>query len=153
RVAAAAGASVGLIYGRFDSKDALFEAIHDRFMSEVEAVHASRFDRPDWASASTEQVIRDAVDAVSASFHVNAAVLRVSMLRAAVDETISARGHRALVDLAARFETTLLERRGDFAHPDPEIAVQVCFRMVFATLSRRIAFGPTVETEDDPSWE
>jgi AcrR family transcriptional regulator len=153
RVAGAAGASVGLIYSRFDSKDALFEAIHDRFMTDLETLQAERFDRAAWTQASTEQVIRDAVDAVAASFHVNAAVLRVSMLRAAVDETISARGHRALTDLATRFEQALLERRADFAHPDPEVAVQVCFRMVFATLSRRTAFGPTVDTEDDPSWE
>jgi AcrR family transcriptional regulator len=153
RVAAAADASVGMIYGRFDNKDALFEAIHDRFMTEVEAVQAASFDSATWNEAGTEEVIRRAVDAVGAAFSYNAAVLRVAMLRSAVDQTVSARGRRAIADLVHRFEGALLERRADFAHPDPDVAVKVCFRMVFATLSRRTMFGPLLDAETDPSWD
>jgi len=152
RVAAAADASVGLIYGRFHNKDALFEAIHDRFMSEVEALHAKGFEHPD-AQLTTAQVIRHSVDALAAGFSYNPAVLRVAMLRAAVDPTVQDRGHRAVTDLAHRFENALLERRGDFTHADPEVAVKICFRMVFATLSRRITLGPTLDDEADPSWD
>ena len=153
RLAAAADASVGLIYGRFHNKDALFEAIHDRFMTEVEAVHAQGFEHSASKQATTAQVIRDAVDALAAGFSYNPAVLRVAMLRAAVDPTVHDRGHRAMADLAHRFENALLERRADFEHPDPEVAVKICFRMVFATLSRRITFGPTLDDEDDPGWD
>jgi AcrR family transcriptional regulator len=152
RVAAAADASVGLIYGRFHNKDALFEAIHDRFMSEVEALHAQGFERPD-AEQTTAQVIRHAVDALAAGFSYNPAVLRVAMLRAAVDQTVYERGHRAMADLAHRFENAMLERREDFKHPEPEVAVKICFRMVFATLSRRITLGPVLDEEDDPGWD
>jgi AcrR family transcriptional regulator len=153
RVATAAGASVGLIYGRFDNKDALFGAIQDRFMADVESLHAERFQGPDWERATADQIIRKAVDAVAAGFSYNPSVLRVSMLRAAVDSTVYDRGHRAMADLSQRFENALLARRRDFTHPDPEIAVKVCFRMVFATLSRRIMFGPTLDGEDDPGWD
>lgn len=153
RVAAAADASVGLIYGRFHNKDALFEAIHDRFMSQVVALHAERFDVASWRSLPTEDVIRLGVDAMAAGFAYNATVLRVSMLRSAVDTTIKARGSRAIDDLAGRFEAALLERRGDFAHAQPELGVAVCFRLVFATLSRRIMFGPLSEGSAEPEWD
>jgi AcrR family transcriptional regulator len=151
RVASAADASVGLIYGRFKNKDALFAAIHERFMSEVEAAQAANFaGRP---SASTDEVVRGAVDAVAASFSFNAAVLRVAMLRSAVDQAVAARGHRAIADLAQRFEGALLQRRADFVHEEPDVAVKICFRMVFATLSRRVMFGPLLDSEAEPDWD
>jgi AcrR family transcriptional regulator len=152
-VAETAGVSVGMIYGRFENKDALFEAINDRFMSEVEALVVGGFEEPGWNDLPTEQVIRKAVDVVAASFSFNADMLRVSMLRSAVDDRVRSRGHRAIADLSRRFETSLLDRRADFSHPEPRIAVEVCFRMVFATLSRRTMFGPTFESSVELAWD
>jgi AcrR family transcriptional regulator len=152
-VGKAAGVSVGMIYGRFENKDALFEAIHDRFMSHIETLHVEGFDAADWDELATEQVIRRAVDVVAASFAFNAAMLRAAMLRSAVDDRIRKRGHRAIADLSRRFETALLERRADFSHPEPRLAVEVCFRMVFATLSRRTMFGPTFESSVELGWD
>jgi AcrR family transcriptional regulator len=152
-VAKAAGVSVGMIYGRFENKDALFEAIHDRFMAQVETLHVEGFEDAAWDELPTDQVIRKAVDVVAASFALNAAMLRVAMLRAAVDDRIRRRGHSAIADLSRRFETSLLDRRGDFSHPEPRLAVEVCFRMVFATLSRRTMFGPTFESSVELAWD
>jgi AcrR family transcriptional regulator len=151
-VAKAAGVSVGMIYGRFENKDALFEAIHDRFMSEIETLHVDSFDQPGWDELPTEQVIRKAVQGVADSFSFNVGMLRAAMLRSAVDDAIKSRGHRAIADLSERFEAALLERRADFTHPEPRIAAQVCFRMVFATLSRRTVFGPTFESSVELGW-
>jgi AcrR family transcriptional regulator len=151
-VAKAAGVSVGMIYGRFENKDALFEAIHERFMSEIETLHIGVFDEPGWDELTTEQVIRRAVDVVADSFSFNVGMMRAAMLRSAVDDGIKSRGHRAIADLSERFEAALLERRADFTHPEPRIAAQVCFRMVFATLSRRTVFGPTFESSVELAW-
>lgn len=151
-VAKAAGVSVGMIYGRFENKDALFEAINDRFMSEIETLHVEAFEDAGWSELPTEQVIRKAVDAVADSFSFNTGMLRVAMLRSAVDDRVRHRGHSAIADLSRRFEAALLDRRADFSHPEPRIAVQVCFRMVFATLSRRVTFGPTFESSVELAW-
>jgi AcrR family transcriptional regulator len=152
-VAKAAGVSVGMIYGRFENKDALFEAIHERFMSEIETLHVAAFDSAGWDKLSTEQVIRTAVEAVASSFSFNVGMLRVAMLRSAVDDRVRSRGHRAIADLSNRFESALLARRSDFTHSDPHLAVQVCFGMVFATLSRRTTFGPTFESSVELGWD
>jgi AcrR family transcriptional regulator len=152
-VANAAGVSVGMIYGRFENKDALFEAIHDRFMSEIESLHVEGFSQTGWDDLPTDQVVRRAVDVVAASFAFNVSMLRAAMLRSAVDDLIRRRGHRAISDLSRRFEAALLARRSEFAHPEPELAVAVCFRMVFATLSRRTMFGPTVAPSDELGWD
>jgi AcrR family transcriptional regulator len=152
-VAKAANVSVGMIYGRFENKDALFEAIHERFMQQVEAVQAEGFERTDLSGVPTDRLIRSAVEAMAATFAYNVDMLRVSMLRSGVDDRIRSRGHRAIADLSRRFETAVLQRRADITHPDPQIAVEVCFRMVFATLSRRTVFGPTFESSVEVGWD
>ena len=55
--------------------------------------------------------------------------------------------------LAHSFEHFLLARVRRFGHADPALAADVSFRMVYATLTRRIMSGPTFESETDISWD
>ncbi len=55
--------------------------------------------------------------------------------------------------LARAFERFLLDAVRRCGHPQPDLAADVAFRMVYATLTRRIMSGPTFESETTMSWE
>ena len=72
----------------------------------------------------------------------HAASLRVFMHRSAIDPEIWRRGSERSHVLANVFETSLLEHADELSHPDPELAIDVTYRFVYAALARRITHGP-----------
>jgi AcrR family transcriptional regulator len=145
--------SVGSIYGRFGSKDDLFLALHDRALVDLE-----RDQREAFAAAGRDELddharIAAAVWTVTDVMREHAQLLRVLMLRGALDERVFARGSLSVRALNDAFAAVVLRHAEAFRHPDPSLAVDVCFRMIFAALSRRITYGPTHESSHAVSWE
>lgn len=149
-----ANVSVGSVYNRFGSKHALFVTIHARFVEGLtqESAHAAALDPAATAQVGMDQVIEGAVMHVGGLFERNARPLRAFMLRAATDETVAQQTSEAIRALANVFEHVILTRRGELTHSEPELAVDACFRMVYATLWRRLVFGPTFESDLDLTW-
>lgn len=138
--------SIGSIYARAPSKDALILAIHEREMERLsreaeglwlQATHASLGPRE-----FVEALVRQAADIMLG----NASVLRVFMLRAAVDREISERGSKRSHDLGCAFQHALLQHRHHFAHPEPELAADIAYRVVYSTLARRLTHGSSFES-------
>ncbi len=77
----------------------------------------------------------------------NADTLRVFMHRAVVDQNFWERGSQGLRGLSATFETALGAHRDDIRHPDPDLAIDMAFRLVYDTLARRISHGPDFESD------
>jgi hypothetical protein len=50
-------------------------------------------------------------------------------------------------------EALLLTRRGEIRHPDPELAVDVAFRMVWGTMARQVMYWPTFESHREVAWD
>lgn len=151
-LSARAGVSVGSIYQRFDGKEVLFAALQERILERIDAEQAGLFQSinsalPDGA------LIREAVSRLASLFQRNEAILRVMILRGAIDEPTRQRGSRSSVGLARAFESFLLSRVRRFGHPQPEIAADICFRIVYATLTRRIMSGSSFESEAETSWD
>src|SRR4051812_26721542 len=85
-VARRAKVSVGSLYGRFQSKDGLYHELQARILERIEADQAQLLVLPD--GLSPDERIRAAVHAVSEVFRRHAALLRVMMLRGAVDPDV-----------------------------------------------------------------
>lgn len=143
--------SVGSVYGRFENKRTLFLSIHRRY---VEAMDA------DWtlgdeeaASLPTPELIRRVVAEIVGEFERHGAVLRVFMVRAVSDPEVYAQAQEGIARLVRRVRGVLLARAGDFARPDPEIAVDVAFHMVFGTAARRVTLGSALESGIELSWD
>jgi hypothetical protein len=113
--------------------------IHEPFMDQVEALHAEASRMRTGASCRPMR---------SSAGPWRSSPPACASPRCAPRSTTACtpRGRRAIAELARRFQSALLERRAEFNHSDPQIAIEVCFRMVFATLSRQTMFGATFES-------
>ncbi len=145
--------SIGSIYARVKSKDDLFYVIQDRFMTESEGKPAFVSEPEKYSQLPTRELIREAVRDIGAAFQANARLLRVFMHRGIVDPMVAERSSRSVSGFAAAFEGLLLTRRGEIEHPDPELAVDVAFRMVWGTLARQVMYWPTFESERTIAWD
>jgi AcrR family transcriptional regulator len=146
-----AGVSIGSIYARVRSKDDLFLAIQDRFMSgtRTEVV----FGNPGrWTGLSAEELVHEVVRELGSSFRRNTPLLRVFMHRAIVDDAVAARSSQAISEYADLVEALLLTRRAEIRHPVPELAVDVAFRMAWGTMARQVMYWPTFESRREVAW-
>jgi AcrR family transcriptional regulator len=151
-VAKRAKVSVGTLYGRFQSKDGLFHEIQARALEAIEADQNALLKR-DWSDLEAEALVREAVGGVAEVFRRHAALLRVMMLRGAVDPDVLARGRDSSQRFASAFTEAILTHHDTIAHPHPARAADVSFRMVYDVLARRIMYGPTFESAFSLSWE
>jgi AcrR family transcriptional regulator len=146
-VSARSEVSVGSIYARAASKEALILAIYDRetermAQENLRIERASRREDPQ-GRALVEALVHELATTVLG----NAETLRVFMHRAVVDQNFWDRGSQGLRRLSATFEGALGERREVIRHPDPDLAIDMAFRLVYDTLARRISHGPDFESD------
>lgn len=151
-VSARAGVSVGSIYQRFENKEALFAALQERIMEMVDAEQRQLFEDIDRALPDPE-LVHEAIERLAALFRRHEPLLRVMILRGAVDEPTRQRGSASSIALAKAFGGFLLASIRRFGHESPELAADVSFRIVYATLTRRIMSGPTFESRSEISWD
>lgn len=141
-----AGVSIGSIYARVPSREALIIAIYERAMG--------------WTDASDEELSRAAhrddlgprerletivIDA-GTTMLAQSDTLRVFMRQAPLNPDIWERGAEKSQNSARHFARLVLERREDISHPDPELAVDVAWRMLYCTVARRITHGSKFES-------
>jgi len=144
--------SMGSIYARVGSKQGLIYAIHSRLMEQMRG-ELERFEPVRWEGVPTTELVRGVIRAFADSMRAHGGLLGVIMHRGAVDATIAARGSEALKDVSDRFAALLLERRDEFGHPDPGLAVDVVFRLLFGALGRQLMYGPTFESRRALDWD
>ena len=145
--------SIGSIYARVPSKDALFYTIHERVMNRIADESAVFSDPSRWERLSTRRLVIEAVRELAAPFRTHTGILRVIMQRGAVDEVVANRGSASLSTLAEQFKAVLLTRRMDITHPDPELAVDIAYRMAYCTVARQVMYGPTFESQRLVGWD
>lgn len=146
--------SVGSVYGRFENKDALVYEIHRRLLE--------RMTPPAEADAraiedATKIDLRGAVDLAARqladSTDAERALLRAFMLRGAVDPRIARPGSEASQTAGRIFKAVILSRRDEIGHPDPELAADIAYRMIYDVLTRHVMYGPTFESDTGRAWE
>jgi len=140
-----AGVSVGSIYLRAPSREALLLAIHDEEMQRLEREEVS-FHDVDEPQADARGHVIDMVKKTAGHTLANAGILRAFMRRGPDDPEIWARAQATSQRIAAEFVTVMLERRDEFTHPDPEKAADFAFRMVYTMTARRVTHGPDFES-------
>jgi AcrR family transcriptional regulator len=141
------GVSIGSIYARAPSKEALILAIYDREMAKVSAANERLRETAQLDDLKGRELIIALVELMARSTLEHADILRVFMYRALVDEEIWQRGSERSTLLSRAFEEALLDHKDELNHPDPELAIDVAFRFIYNTLVRRVTHGNNFESQ------
>jgi AcrR family transcriptional regulator len=140
------GVSIGAIYARAPNKDSLILAIYDRAMERIGAEQRELFDEAAFEGLDARERVETLVRKSAQLMLEHAAILAVFINRAATEGEIYNRGREQVQRLSEQFEQVLLSHRGEYTHPKPEKAIDACFRVFFATMSRRITRGPSFDS-------
>jgi AcrR family transcriptional regulator len=145
--------SVGALYARFGSKEELFLAAQARAIATMEQEEAVHYDLARWTDATALEVVDGAITGLVQTFERHGGVLRGLMRRAGRDDGVSERGSRGASHMARSYTALMLTRREAIRQPQPEIAIDMTYRVLFSTLSRRLVYGPTFESQREIDWE
>jgi AcrR family transcriptional regulator len=145
--------SVGSLYARFGSKEELFLAAQSRAIQVMADEEREYYDHARWAGAEPLELVTGAIDGLVRTFERHGGVLRGLMRRAGRDDEVSQRGSQGASHMARSYSALILTRRDAIRQPDPEIAVDISYRMVFSALGRRIVYGDTFESQRLIPWD
>ncbi|MBV9367837.1 MAG: TetR/AcrR family transcriptional regulator [Solirubrobacterales bacterium] len=151
-VAARSGVSVGAIYERFGNKETLLRDVHARLMESMLRSGESAGD-PAASAAGAAAAVAAVVAGMARVMNDNRKALRAFMHLGAVDKVISARGSKASIALSKTFKRALMPYATEFGHPEPEVALDVAFRIAYSTLARQVMYGPVFESDRRLSWK
>jgi AcrR family transcriptional regulator len=147
--------SPGALYERVDGKDSLFLAIHDRELRRMTEAAEASFSDSEWDLLPTAGLVARTVHRIVEHYDGDRDLLRAFILRAAVDDRVSAEGARWARRTEEAIVARLMSRAQDYPHPDPRAAVVTVCRIVTAAASWRIAFGAdfaSTEPDDPQRW-
>jgi len=131
--------SVGSFYGRFDDRDGLLQAMHERFLLRLGgAAHVAV------AAAGNEKTLAGALEVFLSHLFTAAHEYRNSarffVLHRSADPSLRAQGIRANAVFAGIFTTLMLSHREEIAHASPATAIDVAWRMLYAALAQQMMF-------------
>lgn len=133
-----AGTSVGNFYGRFASKEALLDALHERYQSD-RAQLWHEFFKLNKAGDALEIRVRNLVRAVIKNYRERSGVFRTLVARQwRRPERIDRRARESLGELYEAAAVFLLECRREIRHQNPERAVEVGIAAILAACRENV---------------
>jgi AcrR family transcriptional regulator len=140
-----AATSVGSFYARFTDREGLLAAMHARFLDRMQAEAAAAI-----AAAARQAPLAEAVAEFVGHTYRIAVRHRASILffvaTSATDTPLRNQGLAANPAFAAAFSAAVGPFRAEIAHAQPERAVDVAFRILFAMFVQRALFTPREAT-------
>jgi AcrR family transcriptional regulator len=147
-----ANVSIGSIYARVPSREALIMAVYERAMLWTEEQAGPLEQAAHRPGTTREQIEAIAAEAASQVL-THGDVLRVFMRQAPLEPWIMERAAVKSQATCEVFTGAVLEHRDEIRHDDPELAADIAWRLVYNTTARRITHGPTFESERQVSDE
>jgi AcrR family transcriptional regulator len=147
-----AGTSVGAFYGRFKDKEALLQALDERFFIEFEQDIQIFLDPPNWNEKSIAELIHGVCTLLVHTYSKQRGVLRSLNLKGRLtnDSRFRKREQRSWQELFPNFQQILLSHQNDITHPDPQIAIRLGFQQLFYCLREVLLWEPL---RNEPAYE
>ena len=144
--------SVGSIYCRFDSKDAMVHAVQQRVLGRVDEQLGQAIAIVRQEADCLQILIGKLVETVAESLRRFSDVMRPFMLRASSDPIVASIGKRSHGHASALIQAAILDYRDEVRHSDVEHAADAAFRILYASLARYLGFGSSVEAAGEGDW-
>ncbi|MCC7462761.1 MAG: TetR/AcrR family transcriptional regulator [Gammaproteobacteria bacterium] len=145
-------ASIGSIYCRVDSKDALIREVQARALTEMDHEFAVLVNRVRRKGLPLRELVPAIVRELALHLKRHARALNAFMQQAGVDPVIESMGRKSWQQNALDFKLILLERHAEFRHPNPEHAAATCFTVVYGCLARYLGLGVGGHADIDSTW-
>jgi len=146
-IARRARSSVGGFYARFRDKDELLLALHERFVSQLEARLGQL--ESDLASDATPErahelksVLRPGLALLLEIYRAHRGSLTAFASRASENRRLWKAGLGFRSQVIARFTRLMLRARADIAHPDPELAAELAVQLALGFMEQTLLSGP-----------
>ena len=137
QVASAVPCSMSTIYDRFESKDALLLAMHERLRQRVLAGMPLLAPETRPAHQDLEGWVKLAVSGACTSMSVHRGLRRAVMERCISSEQVAQKERDYREELAEYFVRGLALYADEIDHPDPAVAARRVYSMLTATVSQR----------------
>jgi len=144
--------SIGSIYNRFESKDALIHAVQLRVMERHGLRMREGIDAARAKANRLETLVVALVEAVAETLRDNADILRPLMQRASNDPMIAATGKAYYATTAHAVKGALLVHIAEIRQPDPLRAVDTAYRVLYAAIARYLGFGSSTTAAWEGDW-
>ncbi|GCB46239.1 TetR/AcrR family transcriptional regulator [Streptomyces sp. NL15-2K] len=148
-VAARAGVSVGSVYRRFAGKDRLIAALQhdmiDRFRADIIRRFAPRRTEP-------AALVASAVAGLTETFQAHERLMRVFITAGTTDPAVARMGSEAGVDAGEVFRRFLEPIAPMVDAPEPELRLDVVYRLVFGACMNRTLHGEHFESARPLTW-
>lgn len=138
-----ASSSVGGFYARFRDKNELLRALEERFYAELEQRVEGLVDPERWEGVSTRLIVQAAVAELVTVTRERERMLAAFLFRAVQDPDVREDALRFRRRVTERFEELLLDRRREFGHRDPVLAIDLGIQAAFAFMQQHILLGET----------
>lgn len=138
-----AGSSVGGFYARFKDKNELLRALEERFFNQV-SEHLEELAAPDrWREADVPEIVAACVGELVRITRERQNLIAAFFTRAARDPEFMEQGLRFRRRVSRRIGDLLLTRRERFAHPEPEIGIDLGVQFAFGLMLQSVVLGGT----------
>lgn len=138
-----ARSSVGGFYARFRDKNELLRALEERFYGELEQRVEGLVDPERWTGVPTREIVKAAVAELVTVTRERQRMLAAFLFRSIQDPEVREDALRFRRGVTERFEELLLDRRSEFRHRDPALAIDLAIQAVFAFMQQHILLGET----------
>ncbi len=144
-----AGTSVGAFYGRFKDKEALLQALDERFFIEFERSVNYLLESPDWRAEPLPIIVTGICSLLVETYSQQKGVLRSLNLKGRLDfePQFMEREQRAWRVLFPRVQEIVLNHRDKIHHPDPRLAIRFGFQQMFYGMREILLWEPYREED------
>jgi len=139
-IARHAGSSVGAFYTRFDDKEALLNALYDRFVEQALFTGEAVLSPERWADAPVSEILAEIAAFLVRTYRERRGLLRTFVGRARQDAEFARRQRRYLEALEAQVRALMASRAAEIPHPDPERAGGLALAVGMSALQNGILF-------------
>lgn len=136
--------SIGSIYCRVDSKEALVREVQAVVLQQMEREFALLVNRVRRRQLPLRELVPAIVWELANYLRRHAQLLAAFMQQADRDPLVEEVGRKSYQQNLLDFQLVLLERKAEFHHPDPEHATSTCFSVIYAALARYLGLNSGV---------